>query len=72
MLKDAMLNVRVLGAHQNGPVAAFVYVMDEIGIDKGSFVISDTRTLPSDICEWFPLLNRETPAEYRAWIVFRK
>ncbi|MEJ2727757.1 MAG: hypothetical protein P8185_04455, partial [Deltaproteobacteria bacterium] len=31
-LKERMLNVRVLGEHQNGPLEAFVYFLDEIGI----------------------------------------
>jgi hypothetical protein len=33
-LKERMLNVRVLGEHQNGPVEAFGYFLDEIGIEK--------------------------------------
>ena len=71
-LKDEMLNVRVLGEHQNGPVEAFVYFMDEIGIEKRHFVIPDTRSLPDHIDEWFPLLNRQTLKKYRSLIVFRK
>jgi len=70
-LKDKMVNVRVLGEHQDGPVEAFVYFMDEIGIEKGHFVISDTRSLPGQIYEWFPLLNRQTLEKYQSLIVFR-
>jgi len=70
-LKDEMLNVRVLGEHQNGPVEAFVYFMDEIGVKKKHFVIPDTRSLPDHIYEWFPLLNRQTLGKYRSLIVFR-
>lgn len=70
-LKDEMLNVRVLGEHQNGPVEAFVYFMDEIGVEKRHFVIPDTRSLPDHIYKWFPLLNRQTLGKYRSLIVFR-
>ena len=70
-LKDEMLNVRVLGQHQNGPVEAFVYFIDEIGIEKEHFVIPDTRSLPEKIYEWFPLLQRETLGKFRSLIVYR-
>ncbi len=70
-LKDEMLNLRILGEHQNGPVEAFVYFMDEIGVEKKHFVIPDTRSLPEHIYEWFPLLNRQTLERYRSLIVFR-
>jgi hypothetical protein len=70
-LKNGMLNVRVLGEHQNGPVEAFVYFMDEIGVEKGHFVIPNTRSLPSHIYEWFQSLNRQTLTKYRSLIVFR-
>jgi len=70
-LKIEMINVRVMGEHQNGPVAAFVYFLDGIGIQKGHFVIPDTRSLPKHIYDWFPLLDRQTLKKYRALIVFR-
>lgn len=70
-LKYDLFNVRVIGEHQNGPVEAFVYFMDEIGVKKGHFVIPDTLSLPDRICEWFPSLNRQTMAKYRSLIVFR-
>jgi hypothetical protein len=70
-LKDEMLNVRILGEHQNGPVEAFVYFMDEIGVEKRHFVIPDTRSLPGCIYEWFPLLDSQILGKYRSLIVFR-
>ncbi len=70
-LKDKILNVRVLGEHQNGPLEAFVYFLDEIGIEKRHFVIPDTRSLPDHIYEWFPLLNHQTLDKYQSLIVFR-
>jgi hypothetical protein len=70
-LKEKLLNVWVLGEHQNGPLEAFVYFMDDIGVEERDFVIPDTRALPDPIYEWFPLLNRQTLGKYRALVVFR-
>jgi hypothetical protein len=71
-LKARMLNVRVLGAHQNGPLEAFVHFLDAAGIRKRQFVIPDTRSLPPPIYEMFPLFNRQTLEKYRALVVFRQ
>ena len=71
-LKERMLNVRVLGEHQNGPVEAFVYFLDEIGINKKDFVIPNTNSLHPRIYELFQLLNRQTLEKYRSLIVFRR
>jgi hypothetical protein len=70
-LEERMLNVQVLGEQQSGPVEAFVYFLDEIGVEKGDFVIPDTRALPSRIYQWFPLLDRQTLQKYTSLIVFR-
>ena len=70
-LKDGMLNVQVLGEHQNGPLEAFVYFLDEIAVKKRHFVIPDTRLLHPLIYELFPLLNQQTLKKYRTLIVFR-
>ncbi|MGD9080158.1 MAG: hypothetical protein PVG96_12505 [Desulfobacterales bacterium] len=70
-LKERMLNVRVLGEHQNGPLEAFVYFLDEIGIEKKHFVIPNTNSLHPRIYELFQLLNRQTLEKYRSLIVFR-
>ncbi len=69
-LKEEMLNVLVLGEHQKGPVEAFVYFIDEIGFEKRHYVIPDTSTLPDQIYEWFPLLNRQILKKYRSLIIF--
>lgn len=71
-LKEFMLNVRVLGEHQNGPVEAFVYFLDKIGIEKKDFVIPNTHSLHPRIYELFQLLNRQTLEKYRSLIVFRR
>jgi len=70
-LKDRMLNVRVLGEHQNGPLEAFVYFLDEIGIKKKHFVILNTNSLHPRIYEFFRLLKRQTLDKFRSVIVFR-
>lgn len=70
-LKDWMLNVRVLGEHQNGPLEAFVYFLDEIGIPKKHFVIPNTNSLHPRIYELFLLLKRQTLDKYRSVLVFR-
>ena len=70
-VKERMLNVRVLSEHQNGPVEAFVYFLDEIGIEKKHFVIPDTNSLHPRIYELFQILNQETLEKYRSLIVFR-
>ena len=70
-LKEQILNVRVLGEHQNGPLEAFLYFLDEIGIQKKHFVIPNTNLLHPRIYELFQLLNRQTLEKYRSLIVFR-
>jgi hypothetical protein len=70
-LKEQMLNVQVLGEHQNGPLEAFVYFLDEIGIEKKNFVIPDTSALHPHIYELFQLLKLQTLEKYCSLIVFR-
>ena len=70
-LKEQMLNVQVLGEHQNGPLEAFVYFLDEIGIEKRNFVIPDTSALHPHIYELFQLLKLQTLEKYCSLIVFR-
>jgi hypothetical protein len=70
-VKERMLNVQVLSEHQNGPVEAFVYFLDEIGIEKKHFVIPNTNFLHPRIYELFQILNQETLKKYRSLIVLR-
>ena len=70
-IKERMINVRVLSEHQNGPVEAFVYFLDEIGTETKHFVIPNTNSLHPRIYEWFQMLNQETLEKYRSLIVFR-
>lgn len=70
-LKEKMLNVCVMGEHQKGSVEAFVYFIDEIGVNKRHFVVPDTSVLPEHIYEWFPSLNHQILEKYRSLIIFR-
>ena len=70
-LKNRMLNTQILEEHQNGPLEAFIFFLDEIGIEKKKFVIPDTSALHPCIYELFPLLYRQILEKYCALIVFR-
>lgn len=70
-LQERMLNVRVLGEHQDGPLEAFVYFLDEIGIEKRDFVIFDADALDPRIHALFPFL-RQTLDRYACLIIFRQ
>lgn len=65
------LNVGVFGEHQDGPLEGFVYFLDEIGLNKGSFVINDTNKLPPQIKTWFPMLDQVMLGQFQSIIVFR-
>ena len=70
-LKKRMLNAWVLGEHQNGPLEAFVFFLDEIGIEKKNFVIPDTSLLHPRIYELFQLMTNQILEKYCTLIVFR-
>jgi hypothetical protein len=68
--REEMLNITVLGEHQDGPVEAFTHFLDEIGIDNKGFVIPATSALPPLIYAWFSPL-RSTFGGFKTAIVFR-
>jgi hypothetical protein len=68
---ERAVNLRILGEHQNGPLEAFVYFLDEVGITPGDFALVDTDALPPMIQRWFWLLWHGTFGKYRAILVFR-
>jgi len=70
-LRPNMFNVCVLGEHQHGSIEAFLYFMDEIGLQKKDFAVLETRHLPAQITEWFPLLHHQILGRYTSLIVFR-
>ena len=69
-LEHKMLNVRVVGEHQDGPLEAFVYFLDELGVDRSSFAIPDTGALHPLVYQWFASVRRLW-GPYRALLVFR-
>ncbi|MGD8256347.1 MAG: hypothetical protein PVG70_13580 [Desulfobacterales bacterium] len=70
-LKKRMLNAWVLGEHQNGPLEAFLFFLDMIGIQKKNFVIPDTNGLHPRIYELFQLMTNQILEKYCTLIVFR-
>lgn len=70
-LKERMLNAQVLEEHQNGALEAFVFFLDEIGMEKKNFVIPDTKVLHPRIYEFFQMLNIQILAKVCTLIVFR-
>jgi hypothetical protein len=67
---EGMLNVRVVGAQQDGPVAGLVRFLDGLGLVRGDFVLTGTDGLHPLFYEWFPWLASEVRT-YRALVVFR-
>jgi hypothetical protein len=73
-LKQRMVNTWVLGEHQKGPLEAFLFFLEEVGVEPrtDAFVIPDTRALPPRLRNWFPTLNHQLLEQYRSLIVFRR
>lgn len=67
-----MLSVQVLGAHQHGPLEAFVTFLDHLRIARGDFAIPDTRRLPPVVRDWFGLLEQQVLGRMDALVVFRE
>ena len=70
-LDARMLNVRILGEHQSGPIEGFVFFLDEIGVTVEDFVLSDTGSLYPHIHEWFSTLRQQILEKFQALVVFR-
>lgn len=70
LIGNKMLNVRIIGEHQDESVEDFVYFLDQIGFDRRHFVIADSGALHPYIYQWFWLLP-STLRPYQAVVVFR-
>jgi len=66
-----LINVRVIGEHQDGPVEAFVYFLDEIGLKSKSFAIAEAHKLHPWVWETFALFADQSFRPYKNTIVFR-
>jgi hypothetical protein len=71
-LKKKMLSVAVLGEHQNSPLEAFVYFLQEVGVNLGDFVIPEPSHLHPYILDVFEVLNNQIFKKYDALVVFHK
>lgn len=71
-LKKKMLSVAVLGEHQNGPLEAFVYFLQEVAVNPGDFVIPEPGNLHPYILDHFEVLQDQIFEKYDALVVFRK
>ena len=71
-LKRKMLSVAVLGEHQNGPLEAFVYFLQKVGVNLGNFVIPERSHLHPYILHHFEVLTNQIFRKYDALVVFRK
>lgn len=69
---ERMLNVRVIGENQDGLLHAFVFFIDEIGIDRQDFVIPNTNQLHPLILKWFALLLPATLERFQTLVIFRE
>ncbi len=65
-----MLNVRVMGEHQDGSIEALAYFLEEIGIQRDDFVVVDSKAVDPVIYKWFELLG-VLFKNFTALIVFR-
>ena len=68
---DAILNLRVAWEHQEAPIEAFVYFLDELGLVSGDFVIANPESLPAQIADWFPFMSANELRAFGALAVFR-
>ena len=68
---DAILNLRVAWEHQEAPIEAFVYFLDELGLAAGDFVIANPESLPAQIDDWFPFMSANELRAFGALAVFR-
>lgn len=70
-LQEKMLSISVMGEHQYGPLEAFIYFLDEIGLGRKLFVMIHLEELSRLFSEHFPTLTESIFMKYNAIIVFR-
>lgn len=69
--KPKLINTQIFNEHQDGPIEAFVYFLDELALAKGDFVIADTTAFSTQITRWFALSQRVTFKPYQSIIIYR-
>ncbi len=66
-----LINTQIFNEHQDGPIEAFVYFLDELALAQGDFVIADTAAFSTQIMRWFALSQRVTFKPYQSIIIYR-
>lgn len=66
-----LINTQIFNEHQDGPIEAFVYFLDELALARGDFVIADTGAFSTQIMRWFALSQRVTFKPYQSIIIYR-
>ena len=69
--REEIVNINVIGEHQDGTLEAFLAFIDAIGIKRRNFMIADTGALDRLVFTWFPALTRSF-LRFDAVIVFRE
>lgn len=73
VLRRRMMNAQVLGENQSGPLQAFLFFLDRVGIatEENAVVITDTGHMHPRLRQWFPDLDRQSLEKYEALVAFR-
>ena len=69
--REEIVNINVIGEHQDGALEAFLEFIDTIGIPRRNFMITDTSALDTRVFTWFPAFTR-TFLRFDAVIVFQE
>jgi hypothetical protein len=69
--REEIVNINVIGEHQDGTLEAFVAFIHAIGIERRNFMVADTGALDRLIFTWFPALTRSF-LRFDAVIVFQE
>jgi len=69
--REEIVNINVIGEHQEGSVEAFLAFIHALGIPRRNFMIADTSALDRLLVTWFPVLSRSF-LRFDAVIVFQE
>ena len=65
------INTRIFSEHEDGPIEAFIYFIDQILPSTEHFVINDTKAFAKSIDQWFPLTQKVTFEPFESIIFYR-
>ena len=69
--REQIVNLNVIGEHQDGTLEAFLEFVDAIGIPRRNFMITDTGALDARLFTWFPGFTR-TFLRFDSVLVFQE